>query len=66
MAIEQGMGMLNRRDFLAVSGAGLLAPALPPKSHAAPVEWRNRQTGMAYRRLGRTGFMVSEIVMGCP
>lgn len=29
-----------------------------------PVEWRNRQSGMAYRRLGRTGFMVSEIVMG--
>ena len=28
------------------------------------VEWRNRQPGMAYRRLGRTGYMVSEIVMG--
>jgi len=29
-----------------------------------PVEWRNRQSNMAYRRLGRTGYMVSEIVMG--
>lgn len=28
------------------------------------VEWRNRQPGMKYRRLGRTGFMVSEIVFG--
>ena len=28
------------------------------------VEWRNRQPGMAYRRLGRTDYMVSEIVMG--
>jgi len=29
-----------------------------------PAEWRNRQPGMAYRRLGRTGYMVSEIVQG--
>lgn len=28
------------------------------------VEWRNRQPGMSYRRLGRTGLMVSEIVSG--
>ncbi|TWU32041.1 aldo/keto reductase [Novipirellula artificiosorum] len=28
------------------------------------VEWRNKQAGMAYRRLGRTGLMVSEIVSG--
>ncbi len=28
------------------------------------VEWRNRQPEMTYRRLGRTGYMVSEIVMG--
>ena len=27
-------------------------------------EWRNKQEGMAYRQLGRTGFMVSEIVFG--
>lgn len=32
----------------------------------APVvqEWRNRQPGMAYRQLGRTGMMVSEIICG--
>ncbi len=28
------------------------------------LEWKNRQPEMAYRRLGRTGYMVSEIVMG--
>jgi len=27
-------------------------------------EWRNRQEGMAYRQLGRTGFMISELVFG--
>lgn len=29
-----------------------------------PPEWRNRQSGMAYRRFGDSGMMVSEIVMG--
>lgn len=27
-------------------------------------EWRNRQPGMAYRQLGRTGMMISEVVCG--
>lgn len=27
-------------------------------------EWRNRQAGMAYRQLGRTGFMISEMAFG--
>jgi len=30
----------------------------------APPEWRNRNPELRYRRLGRTGFMVSEIVCG--
>jgi len=34
------------------------------RAKAAPPEWRNRQSGMAYRRFGNTGMMVSEIVMG--
>ncbi len=45
--------MQNRREFLGVMAAGLARP-----------EWRNRQSGMKYRRLGRTGYLVSEIVMG--
>lgn len=49
--------MLNRREFLA-AGAAAALPA------AADSEWRNRQSGMSYRRLGRTGYMISGIVMG--
>jgi aryl-alcohol dehydrogenase-like predicted oxidoreductase len=60
--------MLNRRDFLTASAGAALATALARKADAAASgtagEWRNRQPGMAYRRLGRTGFMISEIVMG--
>ena len=31
---------------------------------AAKEEWRNRQPGMSYRRLGRTNFQISSMVMG--
>lgn len=31
---------------------------------AVPIEWRNKQSTMAYRQLGRTGLMVSEVVAG--
>ena len=34
-----------------------------PKADAK-LEWRNKQPGMRYRKLGRTGFMISEIVCG--
>jgi aryl-alcohol dehydrogenase-like predicted oxidoreductase len=50
--------MLNRRELL------FGAAALPAARAAAPGEWRNRQSGLAYRRLGRTNFMISEVVMG--
>jgi aryl-alcohol dehydrogenase-like predicted oxidoreductase len=57
--------MQTRREFLSSAAA---AAALTQKSNAAPDEaageWRNKQPGMAYRKLGRTGFYVSEIVMG--
>jgi len=43
-------------ESLAVAGQ---AAALSPEG-----EWRNKQSEMRYRRLGRTGFMVSEIVCG--
>jgi aryl-alcohol dehydrogenase-like predicted oxidoreductase len=62
---------LVRREFIKTSlalaagaaGLGGLSPVFsaPPPSGA---EWRNKQGGMKYRRLGRTGFMVSEIVCG--
>ena len=57
---------------LAVGAASLaVSPARATEERAAPkapeagqVEWRNKQSGMAYRRLGRTGLMVSEVVAG--
>jgi aryl-alcohol dehydrogenase-like predicted oxidoreductase len=67
---------VNRRAFLetsfAAAGAaialpsslGAWAPSAPPPPQPGAVEWRNRQSGMKYRRLGKTGFMVSEIVFG--
>ena len=37
--------------------------AIPADQKVNP-EWRNKQDGMAYRQLGRTGLMVSELVFG--
>jgi aryl-alcohol dehydrogenase-like predicted oxidoreductase len=66
---------LVRRDFLKSSlalaagatgltaGLGGLSSAFSALPTSDP-EWRNKQAGMKYRRLGRTGFMVSEIVCG--
>jgi len=54
----------TRRDFLKTTTAATLATALPGIAQTPAGEWRNRQPGMHYRRLGRTGYMVSEIVCG--
>jgi aryl-alcohol dehydrogenase-like predicted oxidoreductase len=58
-----------RRTFLkAAVGAGVAACATTraagQEPKAAGVEWRNKQPGMAYRQLGRTGMMISEVVSG--
>ena len=63
---------LSRRHFLSLASAssvGLAASPLasrPPRVARTPAEpeWRNRQPDMAYRRLGHTGMMVSEVVCG--
>jgi aryl-alcohol dehydrogenase-like predicted oxidoreductase len=62
---------LDRREFLkgslaVAAGAAGFRAAAGARAASASVEeeWRNRQAGMKYRRLGRTGFMVSEIVLG--
>jgi len=54
-----------------VAGAGLAGSSGIPKAadpgEVTPkpaAEWRNKQPEMRYRRLGRTGFMISEIVCG--
>jgi aryl-alcohol dehydrogenase-like predicted oxidoreductase len=60
----------HRRDFLKQAAAlGLALGASRQAIHAAihptgDPEWRNKQPEMAYRRLGRTGIMVSEVVSG--
>ena len=36
----------------------------PAQEDSSELEWRNRSEDMRYRKLGRTGFMVSELVMG--
>ena len=63
-------GGVGRRGFL--ESAVLAALAVPLGGVLAgcgsrvprEAEWRNRQAGMAYRRLGRTGMMISEVVCG--
>lgn len=50
---------------LCVSQAGTTRGDDAPRAAAeANQEWRNRQPGMSYRRLGRTGLMISEVVSG--
>lgn len=57
---------LPRRGFLAATAAAAFSAALPGRAEEATgnVEWRNRQSNMTYRRLGRTGMMVSSLGMG--
>ena len=65
----------TRRTFLHAGSTALLlggagAPSAPGAARAEPAadegdaEWRNKQADMAYRRLGRTGLMISEVVCG--
>lgn len=68
---------LGRRDFIRkgsvaaltlplISGPGsVLSDSIQAeeKSLLKP-EWRNRQEGMVYRKLGRTGLIVSELIYG--
>lgn len=64
----------SRREFLHQTAAGITIAAtsslaaqaaetaVPPSN--GELEWRNKQPGMHYRRLGRTGLMISEVVSG--
>jgi len=65
--------MIDRRSFiksgaLAVAGSTLALNATADNSNNSTakttLEWRNKQSEMAYRQLGKTGFMVSEFVNG--
>lgn len=75
---SKGSDKISRRDFVQKSAATSLAVFVAPsiikadnsdaeiKQDLSPknLEWRNKQNGMVYRKLGRTGLMVSELVMG--
>src|SRR5438067_3739126 len=70
--------MMTRRDFVRATAvfaaqAGVARPSDPAMASpgddpyppaASAVEWRNKQPEMRYRRLGRTGLMIAEIVCG--
>ncbi|MDD4225513.1 MAG: aldo/keto reductase [Mariniphaga sp.] len=66
---------INRRKFISTGAALSLGLPLIGKGRATITpdsilqpeitqEWRNKQSGMAYRQLGNTGLMVSEVVNG--
>ena len=60
---------ISRRGLLCSAAAAIAVGSWHGKAEAtasssATVEWRNRQTGMAYRQLGRTGLMISEVICG--
>ena len=64
---------VGRRSFLAattvaVSGLSAARGAVAAEGDSTAArsdsEWRNKQSGMAYRRLGKTNLMISEIVFG--
>jgi aryl-alcohol dehydrogenase-like predicted oxidoreductase len=66
---------INRRKFISTGAAFTLGIPLIGKAGAthSPTqnlqpevqpEWRNKQSGMAYRQLGNTGLMISEVVNG--
>ena len=66
---------IPRRDFLKASvalamGGGALQAGAARAGQAAvstadaKLEWRNKRPEMRYRKLGRTGFMISEMVCG--
>ncbi len=66
---------INRRKFISTGAAFTLGIPLIGKAKTlhSPTrnlqpdvkpEWRNRQSGMAYRQLGNTGLMISEVVNG--
>jgi aryl-alcohol dehydrogenase-like predicted oxidoreductase len=58
----------SRREFLqgavVQTAAGLTIASSTLAQSSPNVEWRNKQAEMSYRRLGRTGLMISEVISG--
>ncbi len=61
------LGKVARTTAVGATLGRLRLEAAPPASQPATkpaAEWRNKQSGMGYARLGRTDFMTSRIVFG--
>jgi aryl-alcohol dehydrogenase-like predicted oxidoreductase len=64
--------MKTRRNFLITGSLAALGSTVSftaiskekPKEITVAPEWRNQQSDMSYRMLGRTGLMISEVVNG--
>lgn len=57
---------VTRRQFLEYTGAAIVGAGLSKPSFAGSTEPHIKpQTGMRYRRLGRTNLMISEVGVGC-
>jgi len=57
---------LRRREFVGMSAAAAVPPAAPPKGKLVPPAPKilNYNPNMEYRRLGKTGLMVSAVCLG--
>jgi len=77
MSIKGESNSIGRREFIRKSSlAAISVPVIGnlafeganfnevDQNKAVTPEWRNKQEGMSYRQLGRTGLMVSELVFG--
>ena len=77
MSGKTGSNPIGRREFIRKSSlAAISVPVIgnlayenanfikTGQNKTTDPEWRNRQEGMSYRRLGRTGLMVSELAYG--
>jgi len=57
---------VTRRQFLEYTGAAIVGTTLSKRSLAGGTDPHLKpQTGMKYRRLGRTNLMISEVGVGC-
>ena len=57
--------MFNRRLFIKKTALGIMGAGIGRNEHI-PLPQRTSSKGMAYRRFGRTGFLVSDIGTGDP
>jgi len=77
MRIKGDLNSIGRREFIRKSSLAAIAVPLTGslgsekaeyiekgQNKTVTPEWRNKQEGMSYRQLGRTGLMVSELVYG--